>query len=301
MSNQQTRKRPSLTTWILISLVAGIVVGLLISAVSPEGSPFDQYVTEGLFYVLGQWFIRLMQMLVIPLVFCSIVCGAAAMADPKLLGKVGIGTLLMYIITTALAVLIAIGLAQLVAPGVGLDLASVIMADTTTASTEVSMAETLINIIPTNIIKAMNNGAMLQIIFFALILGFVLGRLGSKVETVNRFFEQFNTVIDDHDRHHAQGCPYWYLLLDRTHFCQPGYHGHDAHAEVHPHGLWRALHPALHRLRDHLRPVHAPEPFSVLTQDAARHTALLSRPAHRMRPFRSILKRSSVNAALMKR
>ena len=95
MSNQQTRKRPSLTTWILISLVAGIVVGLLISAVSPEGSPFDQYVTEGLFYVLGQWFIRLMQMLVIPLVFCSIVCGAAAMADPKLLGTVGIGTLLM--------------------------------------------------------------------------------------------------------------------------------------------------------------------------------------------------------------
>ena len=195
MSNQQTRKRPSLTTWILISLVTGIVVGLLISAVSPEGSPFDQYVTEGLFYVLGQWFIRLMQMLVIPLVFCSIVCGAAAMADPKLLGKVGIGTLLMYIITTALAVLIAIGLAQLVAPGVGLDLASVIMADTTTASTEVSMAETLINIIPTNIIEAMNNGAMLQIIFFALILGFVLGRLGSKVETVNRFFEQFNTVM----------------------------------------------------------------------------------------------------------
>ena len=101
----------------------------------------------------------------------------------------------MYIITTALAVLIAIGLAQLVAPGVGLDLASVIMADTTTASTEVSMAETLINIIPTNIIEAMNNGTMLQIIFFALILGFVLGRLGSKVETVNRFFEQFNTVM----------------------------------------------------------------------------------------------------------
>ena len=178
----------------------------------------------------------------------------------------------MYIITTALAVLIAIGLAQLVAPGVGLDLASVIMADTTTASTEVSMAETLINIIPTNIIEAMNNGAMLQIIFFALILGFVLGCLGKQGrdgESVLRAIQHRN---DDHDRHHAQGCPYWYLLLDRTHFCQPGYHGHDAHAEVHPHGLWRALRPALHRLRDHLRPVHAPEPFSVLTQDAARHT-----------------------------
>lgn len=193
--NKPAKKKISLTTWIFISLIAGIVVGLIISVLAPKGSGFDLYVTEGIFYVAGQWFIRLMQMLVIPLVFCSIVCGAAAMSDPKLLGKVGIGTILMYIATTAIAVLIAIGLSEAIAPGVGLDLSSIIMADTTAASTEVSMADTLINIIPTNIVEAMNNGAMLQVIFFALILGFVLGCLGRKVETVNRFFEQFNTVM----------------------------------------------------------------------------------------------------------
>ena len=91
--------------------------------------------------------------------------------------------------------LIALGLAEVVEPGVGLDLSAVIMADTSSASAEVSMADTLVNIIPTNIIAAMNSGAMLQIIFFALVLGFVLGRLGKKVETVNRFFTQFNTVM----------------------------------------------------------------------------------------------------------
>ena len=195
MSNETTKKRLSLTTWILVSLIAGVIAGLLISFAAPEGSAFDLYVTEGLFYVLGQWFIRLMQMLVIPLVFCSIVCGAAAMSDPKLLGKVGIGTILMYLLTTALAVLIALGLAGVIEPGIGLDLSAVVMADTTSPTTEVSMADTLVNIIPTNIIAAMNSGAMLQIIFFALVLGFVLGRLGRTVETVNRFFTQFNTVM----------------------------------------------------------------------------------------------------------
>ena len=183
MAANESKKKLSLTTWILVSLVAGIVVGLVFSAVVPIDSPFDLYVIEGIFYVLGQWFIRLMQMLVIPLVFCSIVCGAAAMSDPKLLGKVGLGTIALYLLTTAIAVLIALGLAEVVEPGVGLDLSAVIMADT------------LVNIIPTNIIAAMNSGAMLQIIFFALVLGFVLGRLGKKVETVNRFFTQFNTVM----------------------------------------------------------------------------------------------------------
>lgn len=195
MTTTPTKKKISLTTWILMSLVVGIAAGLVLSVAAPEGSTADLYLTEGLFYVLGQWFIRLMQMLVVPLVFCSIVCGAAAMSDPKLLGKVGVGTIVMYLLTTALAVLIALGLAQVVQPGVGLDLASVVVADTSAATTEVTMADTLVNIIPTNIVAAMNSGAMLQIIFFALVLGFVLGRLGKKVEIVSKFFVQFNTVM----------------------------------------------------------------------------------------------------------
>lgn len=191
----EPKKTVNLTTWILISLVAGIVVGIVCSMVVPDGSPFDEYVIEGVLYVCGQWFIRLMQMLVVPLVFCSIVCGAASMSDPKLLGKVGVGTILMYLLTTALAVVIAIFLAQLTSPGIGLDMASIVQVQPKTTTTDQTMADMLINIIPTNIIAAMNSGAMLQIIFFALILGFILGRLGKKVATVNRFFTQFNAVM----------------------------------------------------------------------------------------------------------
>ena len=184
-----------LTTWILISLVAGIAVGVLCSVVVPEGSSVDAVLIEGVFYVAGQWFIRLMQMLVVPLVFCSIVCGAASMSDPKLLGKVGVGTILMYLCTTALAVVIAIGLAGLLSPGVGLDMASIVQVEPSVTTTDQTMADMLVNIIPTNIIFAMSSGTMLQIIFFALVLGFILGRLGRKVATVNRFFTQFNTVM----------------------------------------------------------------------------------------------------------
>ena len=192
---KEPKKSIGLTTWILISLVAGIICGIACSLVVPEGSAVDAYLVEGVFYVLGQWFIRLMQMLVVPLVFCSIVCGAASMSDPKLLGKVGVGTILMYLCTTALAVVIAIFLAQLTSPGVGLDMASVVSVQPTTTTTDQTMAQMLINIVPTNIVKAMNDGTMLQIIFFALILGFILGRLGKKVATVNRFFTQFNAIM----------------------------------------------------------------------------------------------------------
>lgn len=192
---EEPKKSTSLTTWILVSLVAGIVVGLACSILVPENSAFDTMVIEGVLYVLGQWFIRLMQMIVVPLVFCSIVCGAASMSDPKMLGKVGLGTIAMYLLTTALAVVIALGLAYITQPGVGLDMASIVKVEPSATSTDQTIAGMLINIIPTNIISAMNNGTMLQIIFFALILGFILGRLGRKVATVNRFFTQFNAVM----------------------------------------------------------------------------------------------------------
>ena len=191
----EPKKSVGLTTWILISLAAGIVVGIIGSMTIPDGSVLDVYLIEGVFYVLGQWFIRLMQMLVVPLVFCSIVCGAASMSDPKMLGKVGIGTILMYLLTTACAVLIAIFLANLTSPGIGLDMNAIVQVEPKTTTTDQTMATMLINIIPTNIIAAMNSGTMLQIIFFALVLGFILGRLGKKVATVNRFFTQFNAVM----------------------------------------------------------------------------------------------------------
>ena len=191
---EKEKKKLGMTTWILISLVAGIACGLILNQVVPDGSPVDEYMIEGLFYIIGQGFIRLMQMIVAPLVFCSIVCGAASMSDPKMLGKVGGGTIVMYLATTALAIVIAIVLSNITNPGIGLDMNSITQVEPKTAENQ-SFTQVLLNIIPTNIFQAMANGTMLQIIFFALILGFLLGSLGRKVATVNRFFTQFNAIM----------------------------------------------------------------------------------------------------------
>ena len=191
---QEPKKTTNMTTWILIALIAGVVVGIICSLTVPDGSPVDAYLVEGVFYLFGQWFIRLMQMIVVPLVFCSIVCGAASMSDPKMLGKIGVGTIVMYLCTTALAVIIAIGLAQLTNPGIGLDMDAITKVEPS-AATDKTFITILIEIVPTNIVNAMSTGTMLQIIFFALILGFILGSLGKKVATVNRFFTQFNAVM----------------------------------------------------------------------------------------------------------
>ena len=190
----EKKKKLSMTTWILISLVGGIIVGLICNNVIAEDSWADTYLIEGVCYVLGQGFIRLMQMIVAPLVFCSIVCGAASMSDPKMLGKVGGGTIVMYLCTTALAILIAILLAQFTQPGIGLDMASITQVEPSSTENQ-TFAQVLLNIIPTNIFSALSNGTMLQIIFFALLLGFLLGHLGKKVATVNRFFTQFNAIM----------------------------------------------------------------------------------------------------------
>ncbi len=189
------RKHLNLTTLILLSLAAGIVVGLICNPLIPDGSPADAIFIEGICYVIGQMFIHLMQMLVVPLVFCSIVCGAASMSDPKMLGKVGVGTIVMYLLTTALAVIISIFLAQALQPGVGLDMNSIVRIEPKTTTTSQTVPDMLINIIPTNVFKSMASGDMLPIIFFALILGFMLGSLGRKVATVNRFFTQFNAIM----------------------------------------------------------------------------------------------------------
>ncbi len=193
-SEKGTKKKLSMTTWILIALGAGIVCGIVCNMVIPPDSWADVYLIEGVCYVLGQGFIRLMQMLVVPLVFCSIVCGAASMSDPKMLGKVGGGTILMYLCTTALAITIALIIASFTNPGLGLDMASIVQVEPKAAE-EQKFVDVILNIIPTNIFAALSAGTMLQVIFFALILGFILGNLGKKVATVNRFFTQFNAVM----------------------------------------------------------------------------------------------------------
>lgn len=189
-----TGKKIGLTGRILIGLLLGAVAGVMFHYVVPAGVVRDTVFIDGIFYVLGQGFLRLMQMLVVPLVFCSLVCGASAMGDTATLGRVGIKTLAFYLTTTALAISLALAVANIINPGTGLDTSSVTTAEVTIAE-KTSMADTLLNIIPKNPVASLANGEMLPLIFFAVFVGIILAKLGEKVETVSHFFVQFNDVM----------------------------------------------------------------------------------------------------------
>ena len=150
---------------------------------------------NGIFYVVGQGFIRLMQMLVVPLVFCSLICGATAIGDSKTLGKVGVKIIGFYIFTTMMAVAVALGIGLLIKPGMGLDMSQIQTAEVAASSDSVSFAETLLNIIPKNPIGALANGEMLQVIVFALIVGVILAELQDKTQLVTNFFQQGNDIM----------------------------------------------------------------------------------------------------------
>ena len=189
-------KKMGLTTRIFIALLAGVVFGVALCYLVSDGSFKNDILVEGELYVVGQGFIRLMKMLVVPLVFCSIVCGSMSIGDTKKLGTVGVRSLIFYLCTTACAVTVALLVGNLLNPGVGLDL-SVLQSTTTQVESmqATSLTETLLNIIPDNPIGALAKGEMLQIILFALIVGVILAKLGERAETVGSFFSQFNDVM----------------------------------------------------------------------------------------------------------
>lgn len=165
-----------------------------------------------------------MQMLVVPLVFCSLICGSSAMGDTKTMGKVGVKTLIFYLCTTAIAVAVAISIGLLFKPGLGLDTASIQTQEVTIAEST-SFTDTLLNIIPKNPIQGLAEGNMLQIILFALIIGIILAKLGEKVEIVSNFFAQFNDIMMEMTNMVMALAPIGvYCLISRT-FAGIGFEG----------------------------------------------------------------------------
>ena len=114
MSGAKEKKKIGLTTRIFIALIAGAIVGIALNMFAADVDFVQNVLVNGIFYVVGQGFIRLMQMLVVPLVFCSLICGATAIGDSKTLGKVGVKIIGFYIFTTMMAVAVAVGIGLLI-------------------------------------------------------------------------------------------------------------------------------------------------------------------------------------------
>ena len=192
---EKTKKKIGLSTQIFIALLIVALFGVVIHYWIPSSYIKDTVIVEGVLYVVGQGFIRLMQMLVVPLVFCSLICGSMAIGDTKTLGKVGVKTIGFYLVTTALAVCVALGSALLINPGRGLDMDAVQKGTVSSTTEATSLVDTLLNIIPKNPVQSMANGDMLPIIVFALFVGIMLAKLGTRGSVVANFFSQFNDVM----------------------------------------------------------------------------------------------------------
>lgn len=196
MGKTEKAKKIGLTTKIFIALIAGAIFGIILCYLVPSGHVRDDIIVEGILYVIGQGFIRLMKMLVVPLVFCSLVCGSMAIGDTKKLGTVGVRTLIFYLFTTALAITVALTVGNIIDPGIGLDMSAIKTNAADVAQMEAtSLTNTLLNIIPDNPVNSLASGSMLQIIVFALIIGVILAKLGDRAETVSNFFGQFNDIM----------------------------------------------------------------------------------------------------------
>ncbi|MGJ7922686.1 dicarboxylate/amino acid:cation symporter [Neobacillus sp. LXY-4] len=179
-----------LTSKIFTALIVGALFGLFMNLFAGDVFPkIDQYVLTP----LGLIFVNLIKMLVVPIVFFSITLGTAGLGDPKKLGRIGLKTISYFLITTTLAITIGIGLAYVFQPG------SVGEFDLSTAKFDATeappVAETLLNIIPSNPVKAFSEGNMLQIITFSLFIGLALTMLGDKVESVVKLIEQGNKIM----------------------------------------------------------------------------------------------------------
>ena len=169
------KARISLPTQMAIGMALGIVAGM----VAPDmGSTFKP---------LGQLFINLIRMVVVPLVLCTIVAGSASVGDINKLGRVASKTLIYYFGTTAVAVVLGLVFANIFTPGEGLNIATEGLK--AKSATPPKMVDVFLNIIPLNPIDAMGKGNMLQVIFFAMLFGFGLSAVGERGKTVYAFFD----------------------------------------------------------------------------------------------------------------
>ena len=159
----------SLWKRILLALVFGVIVGMIWG---PGASTISW---------LGDLFVRLIRMVVVPLVFVTLVSGVVAMGDPAKLGSLGAKTLAVYMLTTLAAIVIVLVLAAALQPGVGVDLSA---AAPTAVQEAIPLSERLLSIVPSNPIAALAEGNILAIIFFALLVGVSVLTIGEKGKPV---------------------------------------------------------------------------------------------------------------------
>lgn len=188
----KSTKKISLTNKIFIALLLGMATGLLLYPM--RENPFVKtYLIGFIFHFLGNGFVRAIRMVVVPLVLCSLVVGAAGIEDITKLGRVGIKTLIFYLGTTAVAVTLALIGGNIINPGLGVRVSD-IAAGSVKVTESKPFVDILLDMIPINPVEALATGNMLQIIVFAILLGVALSLLGEKAAGIKKLFEEGNNI-----------------------------------------------------------------------------------------------------------
>ena len=173
----------SLGMQIMVALILGIIAGSIL-----HGSTNQSWVIENLLNPAGQIFIKMIQMIVVPIVISTLIVGIAGVGDTKKLGKLGLKTIIYFEIVTTVAIILGIVLANVFQPGVGINMQELTAVDissyqATSAAIESEshgIADTLLSIVPHNVIASMSEGEMLPVIFFAVLFGMGLSSLSAE-------------------------------------------------------------------------------------------------------------------------
>lgn len=178
------KKKFGLAAQMGIGMVLGVIFGVIMPHINFDADWIKPF---------GQIFINLVRMIVVPLVLATLVAGAASVSDVSKLGRVAVKTLICFCVFTISGVALGLILGDTFNPGMGLTIATDNLAAKQVEAP--SLVQVLMNIIPINPFESMAKGSMLQIIFFAVLLGFSLSLCGDKAKLVTDFFNGFADVM----------------------------------------------------------------------------------------------------------
>ena len=184
-----------LSSRILLGMVLGIILGLILNSLggaNPDKTPIISWFVNNVFDVVGQVFVISLKLLVVPLVFFSLVCGSASMGEDVKMGQVALKTVSLYLMTTAIAVSLALTIANIVDPGLGINTSE---AANYVAKEAPSFKDVFIGIFPSNPFQAMVEGNMLQVIVFAILVGIAILQAGESGNKVLRGCQMISDVI----------------------------------------------------------------------------------------------------------
>ncbi len=188
----QKNKHTKLTLYILVAMLLGFITGLIIHHF-PHHPVLDDYLTNGVLDFIGKAFLNVLKMVVVPIVFVSLVCGTFSLDSSLNFGRIAIRTFVLYIITTAIAITLALSLSDLINLGVGTETKG--LAAPFTPNQVPSLKATLLGIFPSNPIQALAQGNMLQIIVFAILFGVSITLAKERGRKIREFFKDLDVVV----------------------------------------------------------------------------------------------------------